>query len=164
MKNTDGLKADTIADVEKKYIMAAYDSTGAEVIAPTIPTLTESFNLNVSDIDESGFNKQITESLKNVYQNVKKFTMTNCTLDGTKLVLEGLITFNSGKFKNTSYVFEARKGINEGFVTLSGYNKDLFENGKIKIATKVLNETLYAKSLRYNYYVGDKLVEGLVRK
>ena len=120
--------------------------------------LADSFD--VSNIDEASFNSRLTESLKNVYENVKDFTMTDCTLDNHKLIIEGTIAFNSGKTRNTQYIFEAK--ITDDCMT--GSNRDLFESGSITLTTQVLNETLYAQALQYKYSIGEKLVEGIVGK
>ena len=122
----------------------------------------ESFK--ASDIDEKSFNEALTESLTTVYENVSDFTMTDCTLNGQQLMVEGVIAFASGKTKTTSYIFEARKAIEADSVTLYGTNKDLFESGEISLSTQVLNETLYAKSLSYKYTIEDKLIEGVIEK
>ena len=46
--------------------------------------------------------------------------MVICTLEKNKLVVEGKITFNSGKEKNTKFVFEAKKENNK--IQCSGEN------------------------------------------
>jgi hypothetical protein len=89
--------------------------------------------------------------------------MTDCLYLNRSLVVEGLITFKSGKTKPTSYVFEAHKKTTPNLVVLNGSNKDLFESGKIKIAACVLNESLHARSLSYKYSIGNNLVEGIIK-
>ncbi|MBO5423957.1 MAG: hypothetical protein J6A25_00420 [Lachnospiraceae bacterium] len=126
-----------------------------------LEVLEDSFK--VSDIDDKSFNEKLTESLKEVYENVKDFTMTNCSLDNNKLIIEGTIAFNSGKTKSTQYIFEAKYN-SKNVLVLHGQNKALFEDGKIKISTKTISETLYAKALKYKYSIQGNLVEGLIKK
>jgi hypothetical protein len=120
-------------------------------------------SFDVSDIDENSFNSQLTESLKEVYENVRDFTMTDCSLDNNKLIIEGTIAFNSGKTRSTQYIFEAKYN-SRNVLILHGQNKALFEDGTIKISTKNISETLYAKALKYKYSVQGNLVEGLIKK
>lgn len=126
-----------------------------------LEVLEDSFK--VSDIDDKSFNEKLTESLKEVYENVKDFTMTNCSLDNNKLIIEGTIAFNSGKTRSTQYIFEAKYN-SKNVLVLHGQNKALFEDGKIKISTKTVSETLYAKALKYKYSIQGNLVEGLIKK
>ena len=47
---------------------------------------------------------KLTENyLTEVYSNVKSFKTTDCALEENKLMIEGTITFNSGKTKNTKF-------------------------------------------------------------
>lgn len=124
----------------------------------------EDLKSKLSDIDETSFNKQITESLTAVYKNVKDFTMTDCSLDNKTLVIEGVITFNSGKTRNTNYIFEAKTTYPTNKLEFIGTNKDLFKNGNIKVSCDILSETLYASNLAYKYNIGEQLVEGTIKR
>ncbi len=119
-------------------------------------------SLQFEDIDEDSFTKQLTESLKDVYENVDSFTMTECASNNNKLIIEGLITFNSGKTKKTSYIFETCNIPDTELIMLEGINKDLFETGAIKITAKVLEESLHAQTLQYKYSIDKTLVEGII--
>jgi hypothetical protein len=89
--------------------------------------------------------------------------MTDCSLDNNKLIIEWTIAFNSGKTRSTQYIFEAKYN-SRNVLILHGQNKALFEDGTIKISTKNISETLYAKALKYKYSVQGNLVEGLIKK
>lgn len=149
---------DNTDDNEKVEVEVTATIDGPELTQKDIDTLKD-----VEDIDDESFNECLTESLKEVYQNVNCFEMTNCTTNGTEIVVEGLIKFNSGKVRPTSYIFEARMLTNSKQLVLTGNNKDLFEQGNIKIMSKIVNETLQAKSLKYKYSIGNNLVEGLIK-
>lgn len=149
---------DTTDDNNKVEVEVTATIDGPELTQKDIDALK-----GVEDIDDESFNECLTESLKEVYQNVNCFEMTNCTTNGTGIVVEGLIKFNSGKVRPTSYIFEARMLTNSKQLVLTGNNKDLFEQGNIKIMSKIVNETLHAKSLKYKYSIGNNLVEGLIK-
>jgi hypothetical protein len=119
-------------------------------------------SLDITDLDDESFNEKLTESLKAVYENVENFTMTDCSLRESTITVTGDIKFKSGKIRNTNYIFEATQKPNE--VKLTGFNKDLFENGKIDIACQIINESLQVNSLNYSYTVNGTLVEGLITK
>jgi hypothetical protein len=148
------------AEAEEKPVEPAEVKVTAEinknVTEEDVKKLTE-----ITDIDEASFNKKITESLKTVYENVKNFTMTNCSLNESTLVIEGTIAFKSGRTKTTSYIFEAIQGTD--LITLTGSNKDLFETGKIDMTCNVLKESLQANTLNYKYTIGKDTVEGLIK-
>ena len=118
--------------------------------------------LNITDIDDESFNEKLTESLRAVYKNVENFTMTDCQLNESNLVIEGTIKFISGNEKTTQYVFEALQPKGSQSITLNGNNKDLFENGNIKVSCEILSETLKAETLSYKYTIEKDLVEGLI--
>ena len=122
--------------------------------------LTEEFDFSVEEIDEESFNEKLTESLTKVYENVKSFEMTNCINQNTQLIVEGLVTFNSGKTRTTSYTFDL-SSINEAVI--KGTNTELFESCTINLNTKVINETLYADKLNYKYTIQGNLVEGFIK-
>jgi hypothetical protein len=115
----------------------------------------------VTEIDEESFNKKITESLCAVYENVESFTLTGCSLDDNKLILEGLVAFKSTKTRPTTYVFEAQEL--DKTINLVGTNSELFESCEINLTTTVIKESLYANELTYKYSVQGNLLEGLIR-
>jgi antitoxin component of MazEF toxin-antitoxin module len=115
----------------------------------------------VTEIDEESFNKKITESLCAVYENVESFTLTGCSLDDNKLILEGLVAFKSTKTRPTTYVFEAQEL--DKAINLVGTNSELFESCEINLTTTVIKESLYANELTYKYSVQGNLLEGLIR-
>ncbi len=120
---------------------------------------------DVTDVDEDSFDTSLTESLRSIYKNVKNFKMTDCSLTEAALTVEGVITFNSGKTKNTKYIFETAKlEPSNNKIYLEGVNTDLFKTGRIDVACNILSETLYAGDLKYKYHIGEELVKGIVKK
>lgn len=107
------------------------------------------------EIQEESF-KRITESyLKKVYSNVRSFKINNLDVNENLLRIDGTIRFNSGKKKDTAFVFESAKnentiakskkrfvGLNETFTD----KKDAFV-----LNTVVNNKKFIAESLSYDY-------------
>lgn len=116
---------------------------------------------NVEDIQEASFNKHISDYLAEVYSNVDKFEMTNCQLDSSKLVIEGIINFKSGNTKETSFTFRPRAN-----KILEGYNKDITESTnafKISYSNEDVEgcgNTLITESIEYNYSADNTVVKG----
>ena len=115
---------------------------------------------SVDDLDECSLNKHIDEYLQEVYSNVKCFEATDCRLHEGKLIVEGKISFNSGKEKLT--MFEFLPNYCEGKLFFEGYNKD-FSSDKAFTLNCSINEskTLITESFGYKYAIGENLVEGL---
>ena len=95
--------------------------------------------------------------LKNTYENVKGYkTESIKEQDGNKLVIEGLITFNSGKVKKTSFIFEAKDITKSGKVRFIGENCQLSRGKKsFTVAGKVQEGKFISESLNYNYRAKD---------
>lgn len=120
----------------------------------------ESLN-KVDDIQESSFNKHISDYLTEVYSNVDNFEMTNCQLDSNKLIVEGIINFKSGNTKETSFTFRPRAN-----QILEGYNKDITESTNAfkvnysKQDVEGCGNALITKSVEYNYLADNTVVKG----
>ena len=115
---------------------------------------------NIDELDECSLNKHIDEYLKEVYSNVKSYETTDCELKEGKLIVEGKISFNSGKEKLT--MFEFLPAYCEGNLFFEGYNKD-FSKDKAFTLNCSINEskTLITESFGYKYKINENLVEGL---
>jgi hypothetical protein len=117
---------------------------------------------SVEEIDEESLDKLTENYLTEVYSNVKSFKTTDCALEENKLMIEGTITFNSGKTKNTKFIYEAKKE-NDKFI-LEGLNAD-FATEKAFILNCNLDAAnrLVVESLNYKYTINNTLVEGLLK-
>jgi hypothetical protein len=156
-----------ITEKEVEAIKAKYEGLEEE-IAPGIESEIAMKHIvdtweSVEDLDDETFNKLTESYLTEVYSNVKSFEATNCDLKDNKLVIEGTITFNSGKNKPTTFVYEARETADKK-VILEGLNAD-FATEKAFILNCNLNKAncLIVESLGYKYTINDTLVEGLVK-
>jgi hypothetical protein len=156
-----------ITEKEVEAIKAKYEGLEEE-IAPGIESEIAMKHIvdtweSVEDLDDETFNKLTESYLTEVYSNVKSFEATNCDLKDNKLVIEGTITFNSGKNKPTTFVYEAKETADKK-VVLEGLNAD-FATEKAFTLNCNLNKAncLIVESLGYKYTINDTLVEGLVK-
>ena len=156
-----------ISDAEIDKIRAKYEGL-EEDVAPGVETEIAINNIvdtweSIEDFDDETFNKLTENYLTNVYSNVKSFKTTQCDLKNGKLVVEGIITFNSGKTKPTIFEYEAKVNADKQII-LEGLNTD-FANEKAFILNCKVDTAnrLVVESLSYKYTVNDTLVEGLLK-
>ena len=83
-------------------------------------------------------------------------------VDSNKLIIEGTITFNSGKTKNTKFIYEAK--IEDHKFILEGLNAD-FATEKAFVLNCNLDTAnrLVVESFNYKYTINNTLVEGLLK-
>lgn len=135
-----------------------------EVITPVEPEVQSEINDNVEDggeieidmdeFDEESFDELGEGYLKKVYENVNSFKTSSVSLVKDKLVLEGVIKFNSGKAKKTNFIFESREATKSGKVRFIGENKEIARGRKsFTITGKVDNKKFMSESFNYNYGV-----------
>ena len=113
------------------------------------------------DFDELYFDNHINEYLKEVYSNVSEYKTTGCKVEDNKLFVEGVITFKSGKAKNTVFEFVPTKGQLNNIIC-EGYNKDLSNEKAFTIKGTLENKHVFVtESINYRYTINETLVEGL---
>ena len=90
--------------------------------------------------------------MKSNYNNVKSYKTTEGRLEGNNLVLEGLITFKSGKKAKTNFIFEGKEMTKTGKLRFVGENKQ-FAKGKksFGLIGKLDGKKLVTESLTYNH-------------
>lgn len=155
-----------ISEAEVENILAKYESL-EEDVEPGIESelaiqdIVDTWE-SVEEIDEESLDKLTENYLTEVYSNVKTFKTVDCALENNKLVIEGKITFNSGKTKNTKFIYEAKKENDK--IVLEGLNAD-FATEKAFILNCNLDTAnrLVVESLNYKYTINNTLVEGLLR-
>ena len=155
---------DTIKAFTQMYAAGKFDSTIVDANIGGNPKSTEVVSLDsAEDLDESSFNKFTENYLTEVYSNVRAFEATGCELNDNKLIVEGNITFNSGKVKPTTFVYEARETANKK-VVLEGLNTDFTTDKAFTLNCNLDNANcLIVESLSYKYTINETLVEGLVK-
>lgn len=85
--------------------------------------------IDFKSIDRESAEDAIEESLKESFGNVKFFRCSNIVPRNNRFIVEGVIGFNSGRKRNTNFVFKPRK-ITESKVIFKGYSKELKESVK----------------------------------
>ncbi len=135
-----------------------------ETIQPLAPEIQDEINSNVPDgeeieidvdeFDEASFDSLGEGYLKKVYENVNSFKTSNVSYIKDKLILEGIIKFNSGNSKKTSFVFGIREATKSGKIRFIGENKEIAKGRKsFTVTGRVENNTFLSESLNYNYGV-----------
>lgn len=85
--------------------------------------------IDFNNIDRESAEDAIEESLKESFGNIKFFRCSNIVPRNNRFIVEGVIGFNSGRKRNTNFVFKPRK-ITESKVIFKGYSKELKESVK----------------------------------
>lgn len=109
----------------------------------------------VEDFDEESFNEHLSRYFTEVYSNVKAFEVTSCELKENRLVVEGLIKFNSGKERKTAFSFEKSSK-----KTLSGLNEDFAAAPAFELSVKVASKKIITEGLSYAYDIDGCAVKG----
>ena len=105
------------------------------------------------EIDESLFDNLINKYCTRVYENVKDYKTTNGYTQDHKLVLEGLLTYKSGKTTNTKFIFE-KKMTKDNKVKYVGLNETFSKSKRaFSLNCNVENNKILSESLTYNYKV-----------
>ena len=106
----------------------------------------------IDEVDEDTFDESLNSYFRRVYENVKSYKTTAIKSRGNSMMVEGQIKFESGKTKNTSFLFEAKDATRSGKVRFVGDNKQLTEGKKAFVMTgRVADKKLVVESMSYNY-------------
>ena len=98
------------------------------------------------------------EESEEVDDNIESFNTSNVYQDNknNKLIIEGVIKFNSGNSKKTSFIFEAKDIDKDRKVRLVGENQQITKGKKSFTLRGTLKDgTLLSESLTYNYRTRD---------
>lgn len=138
-----------LSAADKDVIANNDGEDGEEVLDDTAIDFDE---INDKDLDKLG-EKYFTK----VYDNVKSFKSTACKLDESGVILEGKITFKSGKEAKTAFNFNEAYITKTGKVKLIGENAQFAKNKKAFTLTGSLNDKkLVVESFTYNYRTKDE--------
>lgn len=153
-----------LSDTEVEEITEEPQET-EEVAEPTAD------DIEIEEIDEVGFDELGESYLKRVYENVESFKTVAGKRSGAKIILEGVIKFNSGKKAKTSFVFESREFTKRGKLRLFGENVNIASNkGAFILTGRNEGKKLICEAFTYNYNAKDakdgssKKLYGTVRK
>lgn len=113
-------------------------------------------DVDIEEFDEESFDELGESYLRNIYENVNSYKTTQVKQKNDKLVVEGLITFNSGNIKKTSFVFESKDISTNGKVRFIGENLNITRGKKaFTVKGEVNNGKFISESLNYNYRTKD---------
>ena len=121
-------------------------------------------DVEVEEIDDEVAGELGESYLKRVYDNVSSFKLTDGSIAGNKLILEGIIGFKSGKKAKTSFILESKEVTKRGRVRFVGMNENISNNKSAYTLTgKIENKKLMIESFNYNY-LGKDSVTGKSKK
>lgn len=114
----------------------------------------EEDEFEIDDFDEESFDEIGESYLHRVYENVNSFNTTGVRYEKGKLTVEGLIKFNSGKEKNTEFIFENFRLTKRGKIMTEGMNDTFSKSSKAFILKGTLADKRFvSESLTYSYNV-----------
>ena len=144
------LDAEEITDIENNEEQSAQE-VAIEDELPVEESPAED-ELNIDEFDEESFDEIGESYLHRVYENVNSFKTTNVNYGKGKLVVEGLIKFNSGKEKKTTFVFENLKTTKRGKIVSEGLNETFSKSSKaFMLKGSLVDKKFVSESLIYNY-------------
>lgn len=113
-------------------------------------------DVDIEDFSEEEFNELGEAYLKKVYENVNSFKTSLAKMENGKLLIEGIIGFNSGKQKKTAFLFEGKDITKNNNLRFVGENLQLSKGKKSFTLRGNLSEGRFiAESLNYNYRTKD---------
>lgn len=113
-------------------------------------------DIDIDALDEESFNSLGESYFKKVYDNVDSFQVIGGSTDNSKILLEGLITFNSGKQARTQFLFEGIAASKDGRLKFVGENKQLSpRKNAFTVKGSLVDRKLIAESFTYNYRALD---------
>lgn len=106
----------------------------------------------MTNLDTESFDRIGEKYLTSIYENVESFKTTDVFADDSKLKIEGLINFKSGKSSKTAFVFEAKDITKSGKARFVGTNESICRGKRAFTLTGTLSDGNYiTESLNYNY-------------
>jgi len=110
--------------------------------------------VDIEDFEEEPFDEMGESYMRKVYSNVSGYKTTKINESNGSVIVEGLISFNSGATKPTKFVFDNASFSKRGKLVLEGYNKTFSKSNKSFIVRGSLVENKFTpESMIYNYKV-----------
>lgn len=150
---------DTIIDSNEMPADVDFDTEEIE------PIDEDEIDIDMEEVDEDSVNELGESYLRKVYENVASYKTRKSYVRGDSLILEGVITFTSGKKKTTGFVLEAYSANRYGKVSFRGYNSQLAKGkSSYLFEGRVKDKKLIMESLSYRYKLNEDLVRGKVKR
>ena len=113
------------------------------------------------EFDEESFDQMGESYARKVYDNIKSYKTTAVNETKDTLIVEGLITFNSGNTKKTTFTFSNPRMLKGDKVVLEGYNKTFTKTKKaFSLKGRIEDKKFITESLGY-HYIAKKLNESV---
>ena len=126
-----------------------------------VEALEEPEEVDVTDFDEESFDELGESYLREHYDNVIGFKTVNAKIFENSLIVEGVIRFESGSSKGTTFVFEAT-GKENNDVLFEGYNKQISRGKKtFKLNCSLVEGCIKPEKMAYNYVTKNELNESV---
>lgn len=156
-----------VVETEPKDIPAAEAETIVPVDADTKTdidmndhnfdeTSMDDIDVDEIEIDSDEFDTLGESYLKKVYGNVESYKTVSNTKSDNKRIIEGIITFTSGKKAKTRFMFENVVKTRSGKIKFIGENLQLSNNKKaFTITANLSGKKGMIESFNYNYIAKD---------
>lgn len=126
-----------------------------------VEALEEPEEVDVTDFDEESFDELGESYLREHYDNVVGFKTVNAKIFENSLIVEGVIRFESGSSKGTTFVFEAT-GKENNNVLFEGYNRQISRGKKtFKLNCSLVEGCIKPEKMAYNYVTKNELNESV---
>lgn len=126
-----------------------------------VEALEEPEEVDVTDFDEESFDELGESYLREHYDNVVGFKTVNAKIFENSLIVEGVIRFESGSSKGTTFVFEAT-GKENNDVLFEGYNRQISRGKKtFKLNCSLVEGCIKPEKMAYNYVTKNELNESV---
>lgn len=159
----------TVVEIKKDESVEKVEEETGETIIPLQEPVKDEIERNVADdeyadeeeididdFDEGSFDELGESYLKEVYDNVAEYKTENVKQNGESLLIEGVITFNSGKKVKTTFRFEGYKKLRGTKLQFLGENKQFArKKNSFMITGNLEGGSLICESLTYNYSAKD---------
>ena len=154
------VKTEEKDDHDNEMIVPVETETEDEIEAEQVeetsedePEDEEMVDVDFDEFDEETFDNIGESYLKKVYENVDSYKTSEVKLSkDNKIVIEGLIKFNSGNVKKTSFIFESKDMTKAGKLRFIGENCQISRGKKSFTLTGNLTDKKFiSESLNYNY-------------
>lgn len=126
----------------------------------------EEEEITFESLNTDKFNSVANSYLTEVYGNVESFETTGAQIDETnnKLIVEGKITYKSGKTKETKFEFLGESIDKDNKLVFKGLNETFSKNDKaFTLTASLVKNILITEGLEYDYSV-DRLNESKIVK
>lgn len=143
-------KDDGTTPMSDETIVPVSDETQTEIENNTGDD--EEIDIAIDEFDEESFDELGESYLKSIYENVDSYRTTNITNYNDQIKVEGVIKFDTGSERKTSFIFESKDCTKSGKLRFIGENVEITNGKKAFTITGSLNENKFiTESFNYNY-------------